>query len=130
MIERDDPLTALCYKADLKYINDNNEYLPDELPEDISECTFAYTPSMLLGVGDKIVTFKAFDEVFDQYVSMYSDKSILPVFTVAEYKGMSESEILSNINDYVALEKKLLSEISLFKFHKISQTTILMPRFM
>lgn len=106
--KRNDPLTKYCYSFDIRYLENrfNHKYnkFPQRLPVNAQDCTLEFMPSVLQGSGFLCLSFKASDDVLQQYINQYSSETILPVFTISQYKGESYSEVLSNIEDYVDQE--------------------------
>lgn len=104
-IHRSDPLTAACYGLDMDYLQrtyhrGNTDEFPEKLPQDADDCSLTFMPSVLQGSGFLCVSFKTSEKEIDNYLDKFAPLAILPVFTVAEYKGDAQSEVLQNLSDY------------------------------
>lgn len=117
------PFSTFCYSNDIKYIHSGKDTeFPDKLPADVSNCTIDFVPPVLQGSGFVEVSFNTSEKVCDEYITRYSEMAILPALTVAELNGQKESEILTNINDYVDTEEPItVSDLCIDIPHDVSQ---------
>lgn len=100
-IDRNDSLTASCYSISMNQLNYTGSFLPEELPGDAHNVSLQYLPTVLQGDGRTNVFFETSSENIDKYISYYSEKAILPVFTVKELADQENSPVLSHLKDYV-----------------------------
>lgn len=52
------------------------DYMPDTLPEGISDYRFFYRPTIMQGTGNNFLRFVADDALVDEYISEYSKEAI------------------------------------------------------